>query len=222
MNNDLSALQERLGYMFRSRDLLKTALTHSSYANEHSVDSNERLEFLGDSVLNFIVTRKIFSQREMNEGELTCLRAKIVSRQPLSSAVKKLGVLEFLRLGEGAKKEHDLSEKFKSDLFEALVGAIYLDSGSLECCEKFVFRNIDITAADAKDHKSELQILVQDKKLGEIKYVTALGEDGRSFVSEVSVGGKCIGSGSGRRKQSAEKEAAAKAVEFLTRKAEIC
>ncbi len=212
----LTEIQKRIGYRFSDVAILETAFTHSSYANEHGCEDNERMEFLGDSVLNFIVARELYLSGQ-NEGAMTEERKRMVSREPLALAVEHLGIFEYLRMGEGAKKEVALSVKFKSNLFEAVVGAIYIDSGSVEECERFINSHLKAYTANRRDYKSELQEYVQSKKLGAIIYKTELKDNSKKpeFVSDVSVSSAVVGRGFGFGKKEAEKNAAKKALEFL-------
>lgn len=213
---DLTEIQKRIGYRFSDLSLLETAFTHSSYANEHGCKDNERLEFLGDSILNFIVARELYSSGK-NAGAMTEARKQIVSREPLALAVENSGLFEYLKMGVGAKKEVGLSVKFKSNLFESVIGAIYVDSGSIEECERFIDSHLKAYTLRHRDYKSELQEYIQSKKLGGINYATEQKSDSKKpeFVSCVSVGDKAVGQGFGFSKKEAEKNAAKKALEFL-------
>ena len=220
MNDSLNDFQNRIGYKFKNESILVTALTHASYANEHGCESNERMEFLGDSILNFLVSEKLYA-KGLSEGEMTQLRAKTVSRQPLALAVERLGAMALLRLGEGAKREERVTEKFKSNIFEAIIGAIYLDGRSLKKCSDFIFAFLKPVDADrVSDFKSALQEFVQDKKLGNIVYKTRHVEDcvASQFCSEVFISEKPFAKGYGCRKKDAEKEAACLAYNILIRK----
>lgn len=217
MNRDFSIVEQRIGYRFKDRQLLDTALTHASYANEHNVMSNERLEFLGDSILNFLVAEKLYHEG-MNEGEMTKRRAKIVSRLPLALAVENLAIMEFLLLGTGAENEEKLSVKFKSNLFEAIIGAVYLDGGcDLQPCKNFIFSHLSTVTENFIDYKSKLQEFVQAKKIGAIEYKDTQISKGRTpvFFAEVFVDGKKLGEGHGGKKQEAQKNAAKQALEVL-------
>lgn len=137
-SKDIAAVEEIVGHVFADKVLLTTALTHKSYANEHACESNGRLEYLGDSVLGLIVAELLYRARDEQEGVLTELRQHIVSRMPLSDAVQRMGLMNYYRLGKGAKDGLDgFGAKPMSDVFEALLGAIYLDGG-IECARAFV------------------------------------------------------------------------------------
>lgn len=218
MNNTLVCVQQKIGYRFKDVKLLQSALTHSSYAHENNVTSNERMEFLGDSILNFIVAEKLY-QDGSSEGDMTVLRSKIVSRTPLALAVERLGLMDFLLLGAGAEKEERLSEKFKSNVFEAIIGAIYLDSRDLNNCRQFIYANLNFNPCSHSDFKSKLQEYVQGRKLGEIVYKEKEVEKSAvpTFFSQVFIGGVKAGEGWGGKKKEAQKNAAEAALKFLTR-----
>lgn len=212
----LAAVEKKIGYVFRNKSLLLTALTHQSYANEHACESNERLEFLGDSILNFVVADRLYRKSDAAEGELTQQRARLVSRGPLAACVERLGLLSAYRLGRGAKNERKelLSDKFKSNVYEAVVGAMYLDSGTLDTPREFVLRSlIQATAAvPPKDAKTAVQEWLQQRKL-EWRYHTTPGAEG--FCSVLTVGDQTY-TGTGRKKREAEQAAARAAYAELT------
>ena len=129
-SEDIAAVEAILGYTFRDPSLLECAMTHRSYANEHVCASNGRLEYLGDSVLNMIVAEHLYRTCKEEEGILTDLRQHIVSETPLADAVRAMGIFSYYRLGKGAQKCKDaFGEKPTSDIFESLLGAVYLDGG---------------------------------------------------------------------------------------------
>ncbi|MDE6398400.1 MAG: hypothetical protein K2L51_03675 [Clostridiales bacterium] len=135
---NIAEVERILGYTFNDPALLITALTHKSYANEHRTECNGRLEYLGDSVLNLVVAERLFRARPDEEGVLTELRQHIVSRVPLAVAVRNMGLLSYYRLGKGAKEGIEgFGIKPTSDIFEAALGAIYLDGG-MDSARKFV------------------------------------------------------------------------------------
>ena len=135
-------IEKIIGYKFQNRKLLNTAFVHSSYANEHKVECNERLEYLGDAVLEFIITDKLYSLFNLGEGQLTKYRASLVNEDTLSFIVSELNLDSFLLKGKGEKKNGIDSKAIKCDLFEAIVGAIYLDSG-IEFAKQFVLNVMD-------------------------------------------------------------------------------
>ncbi len=218
----MEELMKNLGYRFRDEAILRQALTHSSYVNEHGMPHNacnERLEFLGDAVLELCTSEVLFSRyRGYTEGELTKLRASLVCQLSLADAAAKIGVGRFLLLGRGedaggGRRRSSILE----NAFEALVGAIYLDGGFTNAKE-FVGRFITDDIEGKKlffDSKTILQEKVQEKGLGEIEY-TVIEESGpaheKLFVSQVTVGGKVCGTGSGRSKKASEQQAAYQAL----------
>ena len=218
---DKSELQKRIGYKFKDEDLLIRALVHSSYSNEHKeFECNERLEFLGDSVLSMITAEYLFSvMPDCREGLLTRIRAALVNEKALAeyAAQIKLGEELFLNSGEEATGGRN-RPSVTSDAFEALLAAIYLDGGA-EAAKKFVLpfiteglRKREIRREDAK---SALQELVQRKKGSRIEYVLA-GERGpdhaKRFEIELYVNGKLAGRGEAPSKKEAEQNAAAEAL----------
>ncbi len=236
----LDALQTRIAYLFRDAQLLEQALTHSSLAYEQQKartpqDDNEQLEFLGDAVLGLVVTEHLYrAYPEMNEGDLTQLRAQLVSRKHLGQVARSLSLGEALRLGNG--EEHNGGRKkaaILSNALEALIAAIYLDGG-LEPAAKFIrgwlLAGKLETLADASrsglavgDHKSALQEYFQARGLGQPRYaVTAeSGPDHqKTFVVALQIlqpngEQRLLACASGSRKKDAEQEAARQALESL-------
>lgn len=223
----MTALEERLGYSFRNRALLETALTHSSYANENRASGivcNERLEFLGDSVLG--VTVAVFLYRhfpDMPEGRMTRLRAELVCEQSLHRVALELHLGDYLRLGKG--EEHNGGRKrasILSDAVEAVIAAMYLDAG-METAAGFIHRCLldDVRAIETPtftDYKTSLQELVQ-RHSGQVLSYELVGEEGpdhaKTFRVQVCLNGDPIGRGIGRTKKEAEQAAAANALEAL-------
>ena len=218
---DKSELQKRIGYRFKDESLLIRALVHSSYSNEHKeYECNERLEFLGDSVLSMITAEYLYSALpECREGLLTRVRAALVNEKALAeyAAQIRLGEELFLNSGEEATGGRN-RPSVTSDAFEALLAAIYLDGG-VEAAKEFVLpfiteglRKREIRREDAK---SALQELVQRKKGSRIEYVLA-GERGpdhaKRFEIELYVNGKLAGRGEAPSKKEAEQSAAAEAL----------
>lgn len=223
----MDSLEKKIGHSFRDRALLTTALTHSSYANENRGrgECNERLEFLGDSVLGMVVADALYRRfPELPEGRMTRLRAQLVCEESLHRVASELGLGEYVRLGRG--EEHTGGRRRTSilaDAVEAVIAAMYLDGG-LETAKAFIERQI-LSALDGagpvmrvEDCKTELQELVQ-KKSGQSLSYELLGESGpdhdKTFTSQVSLNGRPIGSGSGRTKKEAEQAAARAALEAL-------
>lgn len=220
-----SSLDERLGLSFSNRSLLTRALTHRSYANEHddAVEDNERLEFLGDAVLNFVVGEWVFQRfPEMPEGNLTKIRSALVRNERLAEFARRLDLGSMMRLGRGEKSSGGhLRDNLLGSAFEALIGALYLDSG-IENVKKFVVPLLDwireSVLDELDDPKSQLQETTQSMKLGTPHYhvVGVSGPDhARIFEVEVAVAGEVKGRGRGSSKSAAERAAARAALNNL-------
>ena len=223
----MEAIERTLNYTFRDKLLLVKALTHSSYANEnrgHSCESNERLEFLGDSVLGFVVADALYRREsELPEGRMTRVRAQLVCEDSLRRVATELGLGSYIRLGRG--EEHTGGRNRASilaDAVEALIAAMFLDGG-LEVARAFIERNI-LSALDKGDWlafgdgKTELQELVQRKSGQTLSYelVSESGPDhNKTFRMRVLLNGEPIGSGEGRTKKEAEQSAARAALKEL-------
>ncbi len=223
----MTDLEKKLDYRFRDQSLLHTALTHSSYANENrslGAVCNERLEFLGDSVLGVLVAGRLYHrQPEMPEGEMTRLRADLVCEQSLAAVAEELRLGEALRLGRG--EEHTGGRKRPSilaDAVEAVLAAIWLDGGFDEAqrfVDRFVLSRADVGKKNVGDYKTQLQELVQRRSNQSIQYVLAeeSGPDhNKRFTFEVRINGESAGRGSGRTKKEAEQMAACKALETMS------
>jgi len=218
-------LSARLGLSFANVSLLVRALTHGSYLNEHPEvrEDNERLEFLGDAVLDFIVGAWVYHRfPEMPEGDLTKMRSAIVRNDQLASFARGLELGRALRLGRG---EHTSGGNRRDGLlgsaFEALIGAIYLDAG-LPAVESFVRPQLeearDTLLTEISDPKSQLQEWAQAQRLGAPRYhtVQSIGPDhAREFEVEVEIGGEVHGRGRGSSKHNAEQAAAQAALSAL-------
>ncbi len=211
---------------FRDPELLRTALTHSSYANEHDVSSNERLEFLGDAVLDVVVSEYLYGlDNELREGGLTKLRARYVCETALAEYAKACDLGTSLRLGHGEEKSGGRQRSaLLADAFEALVGAAYLDGG-LDKVEhiaaKVVFPLIEKDEGDGFiDFKSHLQELVQsDRRELDYRIVSEEGPSHKKrFTIRVYMDEILMGEGEGRNKKQAEQNAAAAALEKLAGK----
>ena len=222
----MRAIEDKLGYVFKNRGLLINALTHSSYANENrgrSCESNERLEFLGDSVLGLVVADALYRRcPELPEGRMTRLRAQLVCEESLHSVATRLGLGEYIRLGRGEEHTGGRSRaSILADATEALIAAMYLDGG-MEVARDFITRYILSGRENGYvafgDSKTELQELVQ-KKSGSVLSYELLAESGpdhdKTFTSQVSLNGRPIGSGEGRTKKEAEQAAARAALREL-------
>lgn len=210
-NFDLIEIQKKIGYVFADWRLLFDAFTHSSYANEYNTASYERLEFLGDSILNFVISKYLFEHYSgKNEGTLTKMRSNLVSTPTLSAAIDELQLMQWLRVS-GGENEILQSSAIKEDLFEAIVGAIMLDSGNMDDCEKFIlkalapFINEDYFMGD-KDYKSILNVYCQQKNITSSYNVTKVS--GSIFVAELIFDGAIVAKGQGTSKRKAEQDAA--------------
>ena len=227
MNDDqLSELQNRLGYEFADVSKLITALSHSSYANEvkkKGTVSNERLEFLGDSILGMTVAEHIFSAYpDMPEGKMTKLRAELVCEKSLVALAVKFGLGEYILLGRGEEKGGGRKRpSILADAVEAILAAIYLDGG-FEPVMRLITEHLSSQArrirTDVSDYKTALQEAAQEKDGRLLSYHT-IDETGpdhmKSFTVEVRLNGFPIGSGAGRSKKEAEQLAAKSALEEL-------
>lgn len=208
---DVKKVEKIIDYHFRDENLLITALTHSSFVNEHdNCCSYEKLEFLGDSVLNFIIAEKLYKKAE-SEGEMTQKRAVMVSREPLCRSVNEMGLYEFVRFGNGTDKDEGLSVKTQSDIFESVLAAIYLDSGSIEKATAFVNKHLSVLPdAQSIDYKSRLQEYAQANKMPLVySEPVRKGELNRPyFEAEVILDNRYKGKGTGRSKKEAQQFAA--------------
>ena len=221
----LEEYEKLIGYTFKDQSLLQTALTHSSYANEHHCESYERLEFLGDSVLGFVTAEFLFEQyAHLPEGKLTKARAELVCERSLCGFSKQLQVGAFLRLSRG--EQHSGGSERPSilaDVFESTLAAVYLDSGSLEEAKRFILRFIAPAAKEQdrrgfRDYKTQLQEIIQQNPGEKLEYVV-VKESGpdhdKHFVVEVYLNSNAIGRGGGRSKKDAEQQAAREALELM-------
>jgi len=205
---------------FKNKELLVTALTHSSFAHEKGTISNERLEFLGDSVLGLVVSERLYNDSAASEGKLSQMRSRIVSEEPLAELSKSKGYWKYLLVGAGEKKSEP-SRSMVADQVEAIIGAIYLDRGIKEA-KKFVLASFGELIANAETIKetTDPKSLLQERFVKEgVKYTTK--ETGASheptFISKVYVGGKFAGEGKGQNKRTAEKMAAEQALKSFGR-----
>ncbi len=226
--NQLKEFEEIIGYKFNDRMLLKTALTHSSFANENrnkKIQYNERLEFLGDSVLSLIVSNYLFENyKKLPEGDLTKARATIVCERSLWSCATGIEMGKFLILGKGEELTGGRTRvSILADAYEALIAAIYLDGGFSVASEWLLGQLYDtillaVKGKTFKDYKTALQEQVQQKGHAEIHY-KVVGESGpdhlKTFLVHVSVDGKVLGAGEGKSKKNAEQMAAQDALSKL-------
>ena len=221
----LEKLQQSVGYKFKDERLLQRALTHTSYANECNEGhnkSNERLDFLGDSVLGIIPAEHFYLNfKDLPEGELTKLRAATVCENSLSSFARQLGLGEYLLLGKGEMCTGGSDRpSILADAFEALIAAIYLDGG-IEEAKKFVLKYVDKAVEEHrgfKDYKTVLQEVIQ-KNPGEVIEYVLVKESGpdhnKRFEVEVHLNSNVIGKGVGTSKKKAEQLAAKEALELM-------
>ena len=226
----MRSLEEKLEYSFCRRELLEESLNHSSYANEHraeGTESNERLEFLGDSVLGFVTAEYLFARHpDLPEGDLTRIRAALVCEESLHEAAVRLSLGEYLRLGKGEEQGGGRSRaSILADATEAVFAAVYLDGG-LAAASRLIHRVLldcqreEVVEEKRRDYKTALQELIQRKPEQELHYrmVREYGPDhSKTFVAEVLVGGAAVSEGEGRSKKEAEQAAARSALEKLTR-----
>lgn len=221
MNNNLSLLENRIDYSFKDKAILLTAVTHSSYANEkkaRNLKYNERIEFLGDSVLSLTISEYLYKMYpNLPEGELTVTRAKIVCESSLSRCAMDIGLGEFLLLGKGEELSGGRNKNsILSDAFEALIGAIYTDSG-FDTSKRFILTHMEKVIKSCVqgklfyDYKTQLQELVQQKGEQTITYniIKETGPDhDKTFVTEVRINDNAIGQGTGHSKKESEQNAA--------------
>ena len=220
--NDLrtgyEALEEKLGYVFKDKNLIKLALTHSSYANEHNIECNERLEFLGDAVLELAMSRKLYDTIDLDEGVLTKMRAKAVCESALDLYASKIDLSSYLYLGKGEEATGGRTRHaIIADATEAVLGAIYLDGGfeaAREIVKKF-FEPYFYDVLKNKDYKSMLQEKLQSEKRS-IRY-EIVRDDGpannKTFEAVVYMDEILMGRGIGKTKKEAQQQAAKDALE---------
>ena len=221
----MKELEENIGYKFKNKELLKKALTHISYAYEHNIESNEKLEFLGDSILEFVSSIYLFENyRNLKEGEMTKVRATVVCEKSLYKVAKKHNFNDYLYLGKSERMSHGENRPaILADSVEAVIAGIYLDGG-MEPAQKFIIENLkeEIKIASQnvgqKDYKTVLQEKLQ--KAGEVKIeyriINESGPDhNKTFEALVECDGKKLAKGVGKSKKMAEMEAAKKALENI-------
>ncbi|MDD6251612.1 MAG: ribonuclease III [Oscillospiraceae bacterium] len=222
----MTEFQAKIGYEFKNLSLLSEALTHSSFSNENKnkIKCNERLEFLGDSVLSLVVTNYIFLNfKQLPEGDLTQLRASLVCEKTLYKFAKMIDLGKVIKLSRGERHGGGADRpSILSDAFEALIAAIFLDGG-YESARDFIMNFIpdeikNIHKKPIKDYKTTLQEIVQ-KNPGERLEYRLIGESGpdhnKHFVSEVLLNSNSIGRGGGKSKKEAEQQAAREALELM-------
>jgi ribonuclease-3 len=225
---DLSGLQKSLGISFRQPALLRQALVHSSYINENPDDpygDNEKLEFLGDAVLGFIIAERLYREcPDSSEGEMTRLRAALVNGRTLAGIARRMGIGEALYMGRGEESSGGRNKKPNlAGALEALIAAVYLDRG-ITATRKFVLRLFSreikdvLSKSTIHDAKSRLQEIIQSRSQ-EAPLYRIIGEEGpdhnKTFDVEVIIGGVALGRGTGKSKKQAETAAAQAALEKL-------
>lgn len=222
---EFQQLERNIGYTFKNKALLKKALTHTSYANENRVESNEKLEFLGDSILEFISSKYIYNNyKKLKEGEMTKVRADVVCEKSLYKVAQKHNFSDFLLVGRSQiVSKGNERPAVLADSVEAVIAAIYFDS-DLQSAEKFIVENlkdeIEIATKNVglKDYKTVLQEKLQIHGDVNIQY-NILEETGpdhdKQFRVEVTCEGKRLATGTGKAKKAAEMEAARNAIEVL-------
>ena len=222
---DCSKLEKSLGYNFKDKKLVEQALTHTSYANIHNIQSNEKLEFLGDSILEYISSEYIYNHyRKLKEGEMTKVRATVVCEDSLYEVALKHNFSDFLLLGKG--EQHSERIKLKAilaDSVEAIIAAMTIDGG-IEIARRFIIENLKEAIEQAsrnvgiKDYKTVLQEKLQVNGNVKILY-EILKEEGpdhdKRFVAQVSCDGKILAIGEGKSKKLAEMQAACHALEKM-------
>ena len=220
---NLQEMETIIGYTFRNKHLVENAMRHSSYANEHKeigIKDNERLEYLGDAVLELSCSDFLYrNYPNMHEGEMTRLRASIVCEPTLAQCAAVIELGSFLRLGKGEEKSGGRRrDSVVSDAFEALIGAIYLDGGFLKAkafVEQFVLRDVEKKKLFF-DSKTILQEIVQSSFKGEQISYHLIREEGpdhdKKFVVRLFIGEKSFEEGTGKTKKAAEQEAAYKTI----------
>ena len=224
----INRLEAAIGYSFRNIGLLHNALAHSSYANERwhdSLKSNERLEFLGDSILGMLVAEYLYRNfPDRPEGELTRMRADMVCERALARVAAELNLGEHMLLGKGEEQGGGRTrESILADAVESVIAACFLDGGmdaAKNFVERFILVNVPVRQLKNADYKTTLQELIQQKKDNTLSYRLA-GESGpdhdKEFVVELSINGKVVSTGVGTSKKRAEQDAARQALEAMNK-----
>lgn len=220
--NNLEDFEKNIGYEFSSKDLLKTALSHTSYANEKNTNSNERLEFLGDSILEFVTSEYLYENySHLSEGEMSKLRATTVCEDSLVVVANRLEFSKYILLGRSESPFKKVKKAILADSVEAVIAAMYLDSG-IESVKSFIINNLKNTIemnshhVGEKDYKTVLQEKLQENGEISIKYaiIRESGPDhNKTFEAALEVNGEIVATGTGQSKKKAEMEAAKNALE---------
>lgn len=217
----MKMFENNIHYTFKNKSLLELALTHSSYANESRTHTeyNERLEFLGDAVLQLVTSEKLYKEHpDMPEGRMSKQRAALVCEDALANYSKQINLGAFLFLGKGEDNTGGRERpSILADAFEALIGAIFLDGG-IENAKKFILRFLDDKDLHLQDYKTLLQEIIQKNPGERLSYIV-VGETGpdhdKSFDVEVKLNSNSIGKGFGKSKKAAEQQAAKEALELM-------
>ena len=221
-------IEKEIGYEFKNKRLLETALTHTSYAYENKKQSNEKLEYLGDSILEFVSSEYIYhNYPNLKEGEMTKVRASVVCEDSLQKIAKMHNFSDFLKLGKSEKiSQKEVRPAIMADSVEAVIAAIFLDGG-LNPAKKFILKNLAEPIENAtkhigqKDYKTVLQEILQKNGNIDIEYeiIDEKGPDHEKvFTAEVKVNDKILATGKGKSKKIAEMEAAQKAIENIKKR----
>lgn len=220
---NIETFEQNIGYKFKNKKLVQTALTHKSYANENKIQSNEKLEFLGDAILEFVTSKYLYENyKKLKEGEMTKVRATVVCEESLYKIALKHNFSDFLIIGKSEKAcQGNTKPAILADSVEAVIAAIFLDS-DLENAKKFIIENLKEAIETAsqnvgkKDYKTVLQEKLQEHGSVHIEY-NIIKEDGpdhsKVFTAEVKCNGKSLATGTGSTKKQAEMEAAHKVLE---------
>ena len=203
-------IETLIGYTFQNKDLLQRALTHPSYSHTHGGENYQRLEFLGDSIVDFIIADALYkTYPEFDEGILTKMRGSVVSATPLASVVQEKGYDKYLKMGFG-----EIGDNIRSDLFEAICGAIYLDGG-MDMATEFVIKNLTQLIIKSKDnYKNDFKSALYEKYVGhtvEFRDAGKSGEEHRpTFCVQLYIDGNLVATAEGENKKTAQKKCAEK------------
>ena len=216
----MDKLEKIIGHTYKNKDLLLRALTHSSFANENKIESYERLEFLGDTLLQTVVSLELFNRTDLNEGELSKLRAKLVSENYLEKVSDKIGITSNIYVGKSVR---NISNSIKADVVESIIASLFLDSG-FEASKKFIIDNIivsDINIYQVYDEIVDYKTILQEKLQGKVerieyKLIEKTGSEHKPvFKVELNIDKKRISVESGSSLKLAEQKCAKTAVEKM-------
>lgn len=212
---DVQQIEQKIGYVFSDKELLKTAFTHVSFAKANGCADNERLEYLGDAVLELLITERQYYDSVSTEGAMTKSRQGLVSKQPLKEAIQRMDVVQYLRFLGG---KDNVGDKTVSSLYESLLAAIYLDGG-MEAARAFVGRHPLVQTERSSNHKGDLQeyLQKQGKQLPVYRFQKQGPDNAPTFFCEVLADG-VKGQGSGATKREAEQLAARQLLELLSKR----